>query len=76
MLSSAAILVLLPLTTIVCAHGLACVVHHSGHVLPQSISRGTWKLVGMLVYAGVVGARQHLAGEVAALLSLARGVVT
>ena len=49
---------------------------HSGRVLPQSISRGTWKLVGMLVCAGVVGAHRRLAGEVVALLSPAKDVVT
>ena len=61
-----------PVTAAACGH--ACVVRHSGRVLPQSISRGMRKLVGMLVCAGVVGAYWRLAGEVAALLSPARGV--
>jgi len=58
------------------ACGHACVVRHSRRVLPQSVARGTWKLVGMLVCAGVVGAHWRLAGEVAALLCPARGVTT
>ena len=66
----------LPRPDTTAARGHSCVVCHSGRMLPQSIARGTRKLVGMLVCAGVVGARRHLAGEVAALLSLARDVAT
>ena len=66
----------LPRLVTAAACGHACVVRHSRRVLPQSVSRGTRKLVGMLVCAGVVGARRRLASEVAAMLSPARGVTT
>ena len=61
-----------PVTATACGH--ACGVRHSRHMLPQSVLRGTRKLVGMLVRAVVVGARRCLAGEVVALLSPARVV--
>jgi len=63
-----------PVTAAACGH--ACVVRHSGRVLPLSIFHGMRKLVGMRVCAVVVDARQRLAGEVMALLSPARGVAT
>jgi len=66
----------LPRPDTAAARGHACVVRHSGRVLPQSVGRGTRKLVGMLVCARMVGARRRLAGEVVALLSPARDVAT
>ena len=66
----------LPRPDTTAARGHAYVVRHSRHVLPQSIVHGMRKLMGMLVCAGVVGAHRRLAGEVAALLSPARGVAT
>ena len=66
----------LPWPDTAATHGHAYVVCHSRRVLPQSIARGTRKLVGILVCAGVVGARWRLADEVAALLCPARDVAT
>ena len=66
----------LPRPDTAAARGHAWVVRHSGRVLPQSIACGMRKLVGMLVCARVVGAHRRLAGEVVALLSLARDVAT
>ena len=66
----------LPRPDTAAARGHACVVHPSGRVLPQFIVRGMRKLMGMLVCAGLVGARRRLASEVAALLSPAWGVAT
>ena len=50
------------------AHGHTCVMRHSWHLLPQSIARGTYKLMGVLLSAGEVCARRRLAGEAVALL--------
>ena len=66
----------LPQPNTIAVRGHAYVVHHSRCVLPQSIVHGMRKLMGMLVCAGVVGAHRRLAGEVAALLSPTRDIVT
>ena len=66
----------LPWPNTAMARGHAYVMRPSGCVLPQSVSCSTRKLMGMLVCAVVVGAHRRLAGEVAALLSPARGVAT
>ena len=58
----------LPRSDLAVARGCACVVRHSWHLLPQSIARGTYKLMGVLLSAGEVCARRRVAGEAVALL--------